>query len=28
MLKSWSDHTIGNIRLQLEVAKEVLYQLE
>jgi hypothetical protein len=28
MLKSWSDRTIGNIRLQLEVDKEVLHRLE
>jgi hypothetical protein len=25
MLKSWSDRTIGNIRVQLEVAKEVMF---
>jgi hypothetical protein len=23
-LKSWSDHFVGNVRLQLEVAKEVV----
>jgi hypothetical protein len=28
MLNCWSDRTIGNIRLQLEVAKEVLFCLE
>jgi hypothetical protein len=28
MLKSWSDHTIGNIRGQLEAAKEVLFRFE
>jgi hypothetical protein len=28
MLKSWSDHTIGNIRGQLEVAKEMLFRFK
>jgi hypothetical protein len=28
MLKSWSDRTISNVRLQLEIVKEVLHQLE
>jgi hypothetical protein len=28
MLKSWSDHTIGSVRLQLKITKEVLHQLE
>jgi hypothetical protein len=28
VLKSWSDHCIGNIRSQLEVAKEVVHRLE
>jgi hypothetical protein len=28
VLKSWSDHLIGSIRLQLEVAKEVVHRLE
>jgi hypothetical protein len=28
MLKSWSDRLIGNIRVQLEVAKEVVAKLE
>jgi hypothetical protein len=28
MLKSWSDHMIGNIHVQLEVAKEVVAKLE
>jgi hypothetical protein len=27
-LKNWSDHFVGNIRTQLEVAKEVVHQLE
>jgi hypothetical protein len=28
VLKSWSDRSIGSIRLQLEVAKEVVHRLE
>jgi hypothetical protein len=28
MLKSWSDKHIGNVRMQLEVAKEVVHRLE
>jgi hypothetical protein len=28
MLKSWSDHTIGNIRGQLEVPKEMLFRFK
>jgi hypothetical protein len=28
MLKSWSDRFIGNIRIQLEIAKEVVHRLE
>jgi hypothetical protein len=28
LFKSWSDRTIGKIRLQLEVTKEVLHRLE
>jgi hypothetical protein len=28
ILKSWSNHCIGNIRTQLEVAKEVVHRLE
>jgi hypothetical protein len=28
LLKSWSDHSIGNIRVQLEVTKEVVHRLQ
>jgi hypothetical protein len=28
LLKSWSDKSVGNIRIQLEVVKEVIHRLE
>jgi hypothetical protein len=27
-LKSWSDHFVGNIWMQLEIAREVVHRLE